>query len=312
MEYLRTTLSSLEGFGSEQIAFVDKSVYADAKSNGVDLSYDRMLYYQEIDDMMRGEFVINLDMGILNCPQPLVPGVEVKFSFERAPATFALFYKDEKATTKPKDLDGKVVNIAEAFLELEYVSSPYLRNLNSTIIEKPITYYYDDCQIYYTNCAKGTTTLRVSSLCGGLTPEYLFAGFMRAKSLSPDFETTCGNFVNPGIRDVNITLNGASVHGYPISSFLPNNVTQLYSRFIQTLGRFKKTVAGGTITQTTFKDDFCLISHHFEGQMGNEGYIGFDVKFDAPAAENYVFVVFTIRNNALTIDRFHKVTKALF
>ena len=80
------------------------------------------------------------------------------------------------------------------------------------------------------------------------------------------------------------------------------------------------------MTLDTFRTDFMLISHHFEGEQTNEGWIGFETKFAVPTEVDYTFgelfvfdfslhiisVVFAIRNNALTIDRFHKVTKALF
>ena len=288
IEYVRSNLASLEGFGVEQIALVNLDIYPIGLEAGVDLLADRLNACTLNGDVYSAVYVMNLEGGILNCPQPLVPNTEVKFSFERVPATFSLFYKDvkEKATTLNK---SEVVPIKECYLELEYVSSPYLRNLHAQIIERPITYHYDDCQIYMKDLAKGAQAFRVNSLCGGLTPEYIFAGFMPSKCLDPDFETTSVRFANPYIRDACITLNGSPVQGYPISSLLPENTSLFYSRFLETIGKWKMTSSAGTMLIDAFKTDVMLLSHHFEGEQSNEGWIGFDVKFSKPTEQDFTF-----------------------
>ena len=287
IEHVRSTLGRLEGYGSE-IGLIDRDIYEIAKETGFDFQNDRTVPFEEIGDNLRGICILNIDTGILNCPQPLLPNTEVKFSFDRAPATFSLFYKD-KVGNHPTDLDGKVVPIKDCYLELEYVSSHYLRNLHAQIVDKPITYHYDDCQIYMKDVAKGSQTLRINSLCGGLTPEYIFAGFMPSKCLDPDFLTTSVRFVNPDIREACITLNGAPVQGYPISCIFPGNSTQFYSRFIDTTGRTKKTSVAGSIGFETFINDFMVLSHQFEGEQSNEGWIGFDIKFNKPSTIDYTF-----------------------
>ena len=327
LENVKTSLAQLEMFDWDVVSLKNRDLYEAGKEIGIDLKLNREESVTEVGDIKRGVYVLSLEGGILNCPQPLVPNTEVKFSFERAPATYSLFF-DSVGAPFPTALDnGKAVDIKDCYLQLEYVSSPYLRNLQASIVDKPITYHYDDCQIYMKDVSKGSQTFRVHSLCGGLTPEYIFAGFMPSKCLDPDFMTTSIKFENPHIREACITLNGAPVQGYPITPFYPDNPAQIYSQFIDTIGKRKMALAGGTIPVDSFKDDFLLLSHHFEGEQSNEGWIGFDIKFSEAAEKDYTFgkfsvqviwylisrlVVFTIRNNALTIDRFHKVTKALF
>ena len=288
VETLISNQDSLEGWGTIEISLKNRDMYETGIELGMDLQADREKYLSELENTKTGVYILELEGGFLNCPQPLIPNTEVKFTFERLPATYSLFYSDTK-TTLPTSLNGKVVQITDCYLELEYVTSPYLRNLNASIVEKPITYHYDDYQIYLKDLAKGAQTFRVNSLCGGLTPEYIFAGFMPAKSFDPDFMTTSVVFQNPGIREACMTLNGAPVQGYPITMFLPNHKEQLYSRFLDTIGKSKKTASGGTISLDTFGTDFCLISHHFEGENTNEGWIGFDVKFNKPTEEDYTF-----------------------
>ena len=289
LETLRTSLAQLEGFDNEYISLKNRDLYEEGKEIGIDLMIYREMNITEIGNVKRGVYVLSLEGGILNCSQPLVPNTEVKFTFERAPAQFSLFYTSLDKPL-PTTLDnGKAVDIKDCYLELEYVSSPYLRNLQASIIEKPITYYYDDCQIYMKDVAKGSQTFRVHSLCGGLTPEYIFAGFMPSKCLAPDFETNSVRFENPDIREACISLNGAPVQGYPITPFYPTDATQIYSRFIDTIGKRKITLAAGTLTWEAFKDDFFLLSHHFEGEQSNEGWIGFDIKFSKASEKDYTF-----------------------
>ena len=289
LDFVRSNLAQVEGYGFEYIYLGNRDEYDLAKENKIDLAYDRLWNVELAGNTKQQLLAMNLEGGILNCPQPLLPNTDVKFSFERVPAAYSLFYTSLN-DPKPTLLDnGKPVDIKECYLELEYVSSPYLRNLHSQIIERPIKYHYDDCQIYMKDLAKGAQTLRVNSLCGGLTPEYIFAGFMPAKCLDPDFISTSLRFDNPGIRDACITLNGAPVQGYPISTIFSDNATQFYSRFLDTIGKWKKSAASGTLPLTTFGDHFCLLSHHFEGETSNEGWIGFDIKLNKPTDKDYTF-----------------------
>ena len=293
MDYVRSNLAQVEGFGTEYIWLVNRDQYAQAKKYGYDLHLNRIWGVSGEDEASGKtryqQFVLNLEGGILNCNQPLLPNTEVKFSFERLPARYALFYEkmtDPKATT----LDpNKPIDIMDCYLELEYVSSLYLRNLSSQIIERPITYHYDDCQIYMKDLPKGAQTLRVNSLCGGLTPEYIFAGFMPAKCFDPDFIQTSIQFDNPNIQSACITLNGAPVQGYPISCLIENNPMQLYSKFLDSIDKWKKSAAASTLPFTAFAQNFCLLSHHFEGEQSNEGWIGFDVKFNKATGNDYTF-----------------------
>ena len=281
-------MAQVEGFGFEYIYLANRDEYDLAKQNKIDLSYDRLWNVTVDGENKQQLLVLNLEGGIMNCPQPLLPSTDVKFSFERVPASYALFYQSLEGDL-PTKLDSKPISIKECYMELEYVSSPYLRNLYAQIIERPITYHYDDCQIYMKDLAKGAQTLRVNSICGGLTPEYIFAGFLPAKCLDPDFISTSIRFENPGIRDACITLNGSPVQGYPISTLLPDNSVQLYSKFLDTIGKWKKSSASGTIPLTSFGEHFCLLSHQFEGEHSNEGWIGFDVKLSKPTTKDFTF-----------------------
>ena len=295
LDFVRTNLAQVEGFGNEDIFLVDRNQYDEVKKspafNGVDLYNDRSfaVFTEKNGETKFQQFVLNLEGGIMNCSQPLIPNTEVKFTFERLPASFGLFY-DKLTDPKPTKLDaGKPIEIIDCYLELEYVSSPYLRNLHEQIVDRPMTYHYDDCQIYMKDLAKGSQTLRVNSLCGGLTPDYIFAGFMPSECFDPDFVRTSLRFDNPSIQSACITLNGSPVQGYPISCLIDGNPMQFYARFLDTIGKWKTTGASSTLPFSAFSNYFCLISHRFEGEQSNEGWIGFDIKLSNAAKKDYTF-----------------------
>ena len=130
----------MEGYGFEYILLANRDEYAVAKEHKVDLAYDRSWGVEIVGDIKQQLLVLNIEGGIMNCPQPLLPNTDVKLSFERNPASYALFH-DVLDGPKPTALDnGKAIDIKDCYMELEYVSSPYLRNLHSQIVEKPIKY----------------------------------------------------------------------------------------------------------------------------------------------------------------------------
>ena len=93
------------------------------------------------------EIVHYLEGGILNGIQPLPSNTEVKLSFDRAKAAMAFLYSKDVAPF-PTDLDNEVIDLLDPYLEVEYITSPYLRNYQSQIVDRPLTIMYDDCNVY--------------------------------------------------------------------------------------------------------------------------------------------------------------------
>ena len=281
--YVCSNLYSLEGYGLEPISLNLGDIAKDKTNNIRDVIKDREIILPGEDVEKTTPYVLALEGGILNCNQPLLNNTEVKLSFDRALASIGLlyrFYGDD--VNQPTTLDHKVLDLLDPYLEVEYISSPYLRNFYSQIEERPITLRYDDCNIYMKTINSGQTMIRVNNLMGGLIPDYIFAGFVRSEALNGNFNYSSTNFDNPDVTDACITLNGMAVQGYPISIENPSAPpTKLYSKFIDTIGKSKKSVAGSTIDIRYF-ENYCFLSHRFEGEQTNEGWIGFDIKIKEP------------------------------
>ena len=235
------------------------------------------------------EVVHYLEGGILNSMQPLPSNSEVKLSFDRNKADMALLYGEvsyDDDSPAPTELDGKVLELEDPYLIVEYVTSPYLRNFHSQIVDRPITMMYDDCNIYMKSLATGSTMIRADNLMGGLAPDYLFAGFVATDALNGSFELSPTCFPSIKIGSSNITMNGMSVQGFPISSelYLP---VQLLCKFNETTGRIKKTMAASAIGMNRFFQTSCFISHKFEGEQTNEGWVGLEVKLQEATTKDY-------------------------
>ena len=278
--YVGSTLASIEGYGltphSADRPFIDDLIGEDPPVKVFEeREYTCGAELGNIDKNIT--YVLSLEGGILNCNQPLLNNTEVKLSFDRALASVGLLYREYgQNVTQPTTMDNGPIQTTDPYLEVEYISSPYLRNFYSQIVDRPITMRYDDCNIYMKTINQGQTMIRVNNIMGGLTPDYLFAGLMKTDALNGNFDLSSTRFIDPGYTEVGITLNGSPVQGYPMT--VDDRSVKLYSKYIDTIGKAKKTFAGSSLECRYFTKYYCWISHHFEGEQSQQGWIGLDIK----------------------------------
>ena len=277
-DYVSSTLGHLEGYGQTPFSCDrDQAELIINNRHGYTPLEDRRIMCRDGNVDKTVCHVLTLEGGILNCPQPLPSNTEVKLSMDRALASIGLLFREYGANvTQPTTMDNKVIDLIDPYLEVEYISSPYLRNFYAQIIERPITLRFDDCNIYMKTISKGQSMIRVNNIMGGLTPDYLFAGLVKTNALNGDFNLSSTNFINPGYKEICVTLNGMPVQGYPMA--VDEFAVKMYSKFIDTIGRSKKTIAGSLMGTNQFCEYYNWISHHFEGEPSNEGWIGLDLK----------------------------------
>ena len=288
-DYSESTFRWLEGYG--KLESKDRSVIADDIANGEDSIFEFREYRLASEEQYL-PLVLSLEGGILNCAQPMPNNTEVKLSFDRALSSIGLLYREAPGggRTVPTALDNKPLELVEPYLQVEYITSPYLRNFFAQIEDHPITMRYDDCQIYMKTIAVGQSSIRVNNIMGGLTPEYIFAGLIKTDALNGDFDLSSSCFDQNYIKDSCITLNGMAAQGYPISDhYLSDNScmpVNMYSKFLDTIGKSKKSMAGNTIGLQQFATQYFFLSHRFEGEPTNEGWIGIDIKTHIPTTSD--------------------------
>ena len=262
----------------------------------------RNYLYHEEGTKRRYEFAFTPSTGFLGSPEPLLNNTELKISFDRSRPETTLI------ATSSITNDCEYIEINDCYAVTEYVSSPEIREFFSTIDVSPIVYEYDSVDVLIKNIPKGETDVRLDNIRGGINPSYLFLGLIPQKSLNGDFAKSSTSFREYGLNEVNITLNGNSVNSYPITIKNKSLIYPLY-KFLDTTDHLYNNKCGSTLTVNDFESNY-LISHKFECEISNTGWIGINLKLsETKETEPLCLVCWFITENKLTVDKFHSVEK---
>ena len=137
----------------------------------------------------------------------------------------------------------------------------------------------------------------------------MFIGIIPQKNLAGDSSDSRTHFKRHGVGEINITLNGNSVNGYPLSCKYGSPIIP-FQKFLQTTGRHYNISAGETLTCDQFKDNW-IWSHKFEAESSARGWIGVNFTLEKEFTDNMVMVVWIVSEHTLTIDRFHQLEKSI-
>ena len=227
------------------------------------------------------EFQYSPGVGILNHATPLVPGCELKLSFDRANVQLALIQK----TTEEIDLSKKLT-LTNLHCKARYYSSPQLRTKFQSIQENDLHYTYDECSVYLKNLPKGETNIRLNNVFGGSTPSHIFCGIIPSEALVGDAKKSATRFERHDVMEIDLTLNGYSVSGFPIQN-VNGSALSAYTKWLKTTNRQFNNRCGQQISPIDFKNFHFLYSHAFEGDNTEQGWVGIELKLQKPYAENY-------------------------
>lgn len=246
--------------------------------------------------------------GILNSTKPLLPKTEMIISFDRASSELALL---SKATDGLEPLAGKVIELQNVFLSANYYTSPYLRNYFDSITKKDISYKYDEVAVYHKNLPQGTSIIRMSNIIGGNTPSYLFAGIIESSALNGNVKKSSTAFKRHGVTEFDLTLDGYSVQGFPLSSEDESPI-MVYDKFLKTTNRKFVNTCAEQISAGDFQQFHYLYAHKFVGETSETGWLGINLKLEQAYEENYtmgIFFIFKTKNkkNILVIWTSHEV-----
>ena len=153
-------------------------------------------------------------VGLLNSLKPLLPKTEITLSFDRAPCDLALItlVKNEN-----DPYSGKVLDLKNVFLSAEYISSPHLRDTFNNVRLSSRTYNYDEISVYNKAIPQNETIVRFPNIVGGNTPNFIFAGILESEALNGSLEKSSTKFQRSSVQEFDLTLNGFSCSGFPIS-----------------------------------------------------------------------------------------------
>lgn len=252
----------------------------------------------------RYDFVLMPNIGFLASPDLLLNDCELKLSFDRSDISIPLVQCSGTVTNTVTKIE-----IKDCVAITEYVSSPRLRTYFETVDNNPIIYEYDDCEVIVKSVTNGLTEIQFENIRGGNMPSYLFAGLIETKSLTGDLESSSTSFFNHKVKEFNITMNGNSVNGYPLTI---DNVSPIFPmhKFLDVTNRLYNVNSGSSFTITDFFYNW-IWAHKFESELTSQGWIGINLKLteeyksDSPMS----LVVWIISPTAISIDKFHQIEK---
>ena len=135
----------------------------------------------------------------------------------------------------------------------------------------------------------------------------MFAAIIPQSYLHGDKGYSSTYFRNNNVEEMNITLNGNSVNGYPITIKDQSPIFPM-QKFLDTTDRYYNVVSGESLSLTEFKYNF-LWSHKFEAESADQGWLGINFKLSSSYSESMSLVVWIISPTVLTLDQFNKVEK---
>ena len=246
-------------------------------------------------------FVICPSFGFLGSPEPLMKNCELKLSFDRS-SPYTSVLDAGSATPALEHID-----IKDCYAVTEYISSEPLRNFFDSITYEPIRYEYDACEVMVKSIPTGETAIRFDNIRGGRLPLAMFAAIIPQSYLHGDKGYSSTYFRNNNVEEMNITLNGNSVNGYPITIKDQSPIFPM-QKFLDTTDRYYNVVSGESLSLMEFKYNF-LWSHKFEAESADQGWLGVNFKLSSSYTESMSLVVWIISPTVLTLDQFNKVEK---
>lgn len=242
------------------------------------------------------EFILCPNTGFLGNNLPLPKDCELKLSFDRAsPYLAVLRLEGALDIDNPFELTGVVATT-------EYISSPHWRDVMASVDHRPLLHKYDECDIMIKNIPTSETEIRFDNLRGGNTPMCMFFGILPQSCLNGDATLSSTYFQQYDVKEMNITLNGNSVNGYPMTIRGTNPIVP-FQRFMDVTNRYYNVSSGQTFTLPEFKKNW-LWAHSFESETTSQGWIGVNFKLSSAYTKNMALVCWTVSHTALTIDKF--------
>ena len=249
----------------------------------------------------RFEFAFIPNNGFLTSPELLMKDCDLKLMFDRSNPNLALTKLSE--TTPPTQIE-----ILDCYAITEYVSSPGIRIFFDTISHTPITYEFEEMEVLVKALPTGTSTIQIDNIRGGNVPNYIFIGIIPSESLQGKYEKGATCFKQHNVEELNITLSGNSVTGYPIKVSHGSPIFPLH-KFMDTTDRLYNVFSGKTPCFSSFQRFMWIWSHKFEAEMTSQGWIGVNLKLSTEYTEQMSMVIWIISPNALTIDKYHQIEK---
>ena len=113
----------------------------------------------------------------------------------------------------------------------------------------------------------------------GNTPEYMFMAIVPSNAFSGTTSTSSTDFRNDKVAELNLKLNGNSVHGYPIR-ITKNYPIWPYLKYLEVTNRAMNVKC----SQQTTIDNYAtnqIYAHKFEAEETQQGWLSLSLALDS-------------------------------
>ena len=272
---------------------IEKSGIENHRKVGATLSAD--------NSTIRYEFVFTPNTGFLASPDLLLKDTELKISFDRTNPGVSLL------ETSTVETECKYLEIKDCYAITEYVSSQEIRDYFEVIERSPFIYEYEEVEVLVKNLPLNETDVRFDNIRGGTLPFYMFVGLIPQDAMNGNFALSSTNFQCQNLTELNITLNGNSVHGYPINMKNNSPIFPL-QKFLDVTGQLYNSESGSSTRVIDYKYNF-IHAHLFEAESSETGWISVNFKLSVAPSEPMSMVLWFVSRCALSIDKFHSVER---
>ena len=247
------------------------------------------------------EFIFVPNVGFLASPGVLLNNCEIKILFDRAKALNSVI------RLSGSDEIDEVHKIFDCEAYTEYVSSPELRTELSNVVNRPIIYEYDEIEVLIKNINTNETNPRFPNLRGGKLPTYMFVGILPQQCLDGVEDKSSTFFRSHNVKQMDFTLNGSSVSGYPIKMEQSSGIIP-YFKFLDTTGQLCNNSSGSVLSAAEFEYNY-LWSYKFEAEDSKTGWTGVSFELAEKYTEQMLLVCWFVYESAISIDKYHQVER---
>ena len=269
-----------------------------------ELKTNRQALQLEVEDDSEScmyEFIFVPNIGFLASPDVLLNNCEIKILFDRAKALNSVI-----RLSGADELDD-VHQILDCEAYTEYISSPELRTEFSNIVHRPIIYEFDEIEVLIKNINTSETNPRFPNLRGGKLPSYMFVGILPQASLEGDAGKSSTYFRSHNVKQLDFTLNGSSVSGYPVKMPQGSGIYP-YFKFLDTTGQLFNNGSGSVLSAAEFEYNY-IWSYKFEAEDSTTGWTGVSFELEESYSEQMLLVCWFVYDSAISIDKYHQVER---
>ena len=269
-----------------------------------DIKANRVVNQLEVENDAESciyEFLFVPNIGFLASPDVLLNNCELKILFDRAKAVNSVI-----RLSGSDELDD-VHQILDCEAYTEYVSSPELRTQFGSITHRPIIYEYDEVEVLIKNINTNESNPRFPNLRGGKLPSYMYVAILPQKCLDGDEEKSSTFFRSHKVKQMDFTLNGSSLAGFPIK-LDQSSGTIPYFKFLDTTGQLFNSSSGSVLSAAEFEYNY-IWSYKFEAEDSASGWTGVSFELEEKYTEQMLLVCWFVYESAISIDKYHQVDR---